>query len=1065
LVQSEKDSKTVLTISPEIVVMEQPDTLSRRKFTALSAAAAGALVSGSGRVTALTDEQTDVASRTTKVYRFLLEYVEDGFSIPTLVRFDDESGFDALDALDVSYQTRTGETVAAYAELSPENAMAVIDTEATNQMAYAPGANPFWKLGEYDGRVFPAPEASVGHISFDEARAGVGHLADAHPDRLRVVDIGTGHGFENVYEEQVEPRSTWVLELTDRTTGSFEDKEKLVFNMSVHGDERAGTEASLRLVEDMLRGEYPDSESILEEFVLVFVNPNPDGWVVDQRVYDDPVDPPDFTRVNGALRDLNREQPVTGYVNPSRVVGEPNGSSPDDTTADDVPEQAAEEVPDTLSVVRHLRSYENVEYLVDFHGMYGNNFAVLGLANGGGSLAEHADQTALLETIGSELEDRAGPVSEWEAAFEAASTDTDEQYGCSGGFLCQTPTDLFAYGTPADTIGYTASGAVDGWARQPESAGGLGATAVTTEIVFSNSVRDGMENRFIPDLTAFHVAAYQSVCRATIQHAMDTVETTVETGGRSTAYVDTKSLTRSADDLPHVDESEAAAGAVQSGSTGPPSWLSDESPDRTASKVHSDRTRYTAEGVGTETRLVVPDTAHTLDITVETGRDATTKLRSPTGEVNGGREERASAAQRRTGRSRYTVKDPEPGEWRVETKAPAGRVVDIQTTTLESVQQDSPDPEEVLGYEQRDYEVTPLAVFEQFDAAEPVTVEAVRDGALVDGKPVYDNLVVTHQDGIDEAYIDALTEYVERGGNLVLTDAGLAVATELAVPALEDITDVQDRETRFANYGFRPDERTQSHPLLTDTRLFEPSSEDGRAIFQTEAWQHTVMGYAPGEVPVRGVRGDGLTESIDAAVKTAAETVRLGTASTIQERIGVHFLGSHLPPASQANLHPFGLGDYGLTFFGYQVLCNALGYEVSVTRDGDETLSFGSVVDVTLPEPEAGDESSSEDGEQGSGDNETADGEGSSTPEDTESTAGDSDKTSAGNESAETAPDTSDDGNGTGTGTPDSADGESGTADDDGAGFGFGAGIASLGGVSYLLKQRLGGADESQDED
>lgn len=1062
LVQAERDSKTIFTVYLESVLMEQSNRLSRREFTALSAAAASALVSGNRRVSALTDEHAAVASRTTDVYEFLIEYVDEGFAVPTLVRFDDESGFDALDEQDISYRTHTGETIAAYAELSPEDAVAVIDADATSRLEYAPGANPFWKVGRYDEQVFPDPEKSVGHISLDEARAGVEHLAETHPDRLEFIDIGTGHGFENVYEGRLEARDTWALELTDQTTGSIEQKEKLVFNMSVHGDERAGTEASLRLVESMLNGDYPDSESILEEFVLVFVNPNPDGWVVDQRLYDDPVDPPDFTRVNGALRDLNREQPVTGYVNPSRAVGEPNGRSPDETAGDDVPEKAANEVPDTLSVVRHLRSYENVEYLVDFHGMYGNSFAVLGLANGGGSLAEHADQTALLERVGSELEASAGPVSEWADAFEAASSDTGDQYGCAGGFLCKTPADLFAYGTPADTIGYTASGAVDGWARQPESEGGLGATAITTEIVFSNSVRDGMENRFIPELTAFHVAAYQSVCSATIQHAMDTIETTVETGNRSTAYVDTESLTRRAADLSHV-EGEANKMVLQSGSTAPPSWLTGESRSERTTSVRTDRTRVTAEETVTETHVSVSERAHTLDIEVDSGRDATTTVRSPTGDVKQIREERARAAQRRTGSSQYTVTDPEPGEWQVETQAPTGRVVEIRTTKLEAVQQDSPDPEDVLGYEQRDYEVTPLAVFEQFEAAESVTIEEVRNGVLVDGEPVYDNLVVSHQDGVDPGYLDALREYVQRGGNLVLTDAGLGLATELDVPALETVTDVRDTETRFANYGFTPDERTQSHPLFADTKQFEPSTEDGRTILQTEAWQHTVMGYAPGEVPAHAVRGDGLTESIDPATETAAETVRLGTAPTIQDRIGVHFLGSLLPPASQRNLHPFGVGDYSLTFFGYQVLCNALGYEISITRNSDETLSFGSVVDVTFPEIDDEESPSGEDGEQESGDDESE----SSDPDDSEQSSGDGDESSGGSEDAEVDTDTPDQDTDSDDDaeSANSSEAETETADDDGAGFGFGASLASLGGLGYLLERRLANEEQSQIDD
>lgn len=1037
--------------------MEQSPSISRRRFAALSAATAGALMVPSGESRADGHAEEDglggtVDEHTTDLYGFLLERVETDYALPTLIRFENESGFDALDDLDVPYRTHTDETTAAHAELVPADAKTVAEADPTDTLEYSPGANPFWKLEAYDDRVFPEPQDSVSHIAYDEARAGLEHLQGEHPDRLNVVDIGDGHGFENVYDGSHEPRSLRALELTDGVDTSFEDREKLVFTMSVHGDERAGTEACLRFVEGILDGDHPDIESLLSEFVLVFVAANPDGWVVEERVYEDPVSPPDFIRANGAFHDLNRQQPVTGWINPRHLPAEPEGRRPDNGT-DDVPEKVAEEVPETLSLVEHLRDYETVEYVVDFHGMYGHSNAVLGLTTGGGSLEAQVEQDLLFRTVGEQLEASVGPLTDWEDTFEAATEDTDEQYGCRSEFLCQVPDELFGYGTPGDAIGYSASGAIDGWAGMPEEEGGLGATSVTTEIVHSNSVRMDMENRFMPDMTEFHVAAYQAVCRATIQFAADTIEATVETDERTTAFVASETLTRRAEELPHFGAGGSGnadgTSTLRSGTAGLPGRFGTGSGPQ-GTEIRTDRTTFTADEPTSEQTIAVSGAVHTLDIEVHPETTARTTLRDPAGNANPNRELAARARQPHTGGSRYTVTHPRPGEWTVEVRTAGDDVVEIATTSLET-RQDAPDPGETLGYQQRDYDVSPLAAFDSLGDTTfaPQSVEEVRDGALLqDDGLAYDNLVITHDEGIDEAYLDALRTYVERGGNLVLTDAGLTVASELDVEPLGSDLSVHREELFFANYGTQ-EERDTSHPLFADIREYAEESW----ITQTVPWQHQLLGYAPEEVPAYEVENGGLWDAGTVAVETEDGSARLATVPTIEDRVGIHLLGTLLPPATQENLHPFGLADHGLTLLGYQVLCNALGYEITAARNGEQVRTFGSTVDVTLPEvaetPEETD--SGTDGNTDSGtDGNTDSGTEASTDTGNE---GDANST-AGTAGTEGDPD--------GTGTAEGADDESTSADDDGAGFGMLTGLSSLGGVGYLLGRRLADSEESE---
>ncbi|ERH10626.1 MAG: hypothetical protein J07HX64_02403 [halophilic archaeon J07HX64] len=462
---------------------------SRREFTALSAATVGALLTGrSGRGV----EEAAMTDR----YEFLVGNVEAEYRIPTLVRFTDTSGFDTLAALDTEFRTHPEEPV-AHAGFTPGQAETVAGANTTEQLEYAPGSNPFWPLGDYEAGVFPDPGDSVGFVALEEAVAGLEHLAAEHPDRLRVETVGTGHGHRNRYTGEQDPQPVWVAELTENVEAA-EGRETVAFVASVHGDERAGVEASLRFVEDVLTGARPGVADRLSERRLVFICPNPDGWVADERLYEDPVDPPDFHRFNGADRDLNREQPSPGWIRPNRLPGEPRGANlVDDAPGpdEDVPDQVAEAVPETLSLVERLRSYDDVAYLVDLHGMYGHTNAVLAIETGGGTPADRADSDLLTRAIRARVQADVGPLANWSDAFEAAAADSAEQVGdpenCEPELLCEQPVELFGSGTGLDTIQYTVSGGLAGWAGAPERLGGLGATPLTLEVVFSNSLRQG----------------------------------------------------------------------------------------------------------------------------------------------------------------------------------------------------------------------------------------------------------------------------------------------------------------------------------------------------------------------------------------------------------------------------------------------------------------------------------------------------------------------------------------------------------------------------------------------
>lgn len=69
---------------------------------------------------------------------------------------------------------------------------------------------------------------------------------------------------------------------------------------------------------------------------------------------------------------------------------------------------------------------------------------------------------------------------------------------------------------------------------------------------------------------------------------------------------------------------------------------------------------------------------------------------------------------------------------------------------------------------------------------------------------------------------------------------------------------------------------------------------------------------------------------VDAGGEVAATTnekVALGSIRPDTDaKTGITILSTLLPPARQVHLHPFGMADYTISFFGLLILTNALGY-------------------------------------------------------------------------------------------------------------------------------------------
>jgi hypothetical protein len=322
-----------------------------------------------------------------------------------------------------------------------------------------------------------------------------------------------------------------------------------------------------------------------------------------------------------------------------------------------------------------------------------------------------------------------------------------------------------------------------------------------------------------------------------------------------------------------------------------------------------------------------------------------------------------------------TVSDPEQGTWRLrlDNYEEGGQPVELHTWTLAA--ESNPDPRRIEnwgdeGYEQIEYDVTPFEFFGDYEGVEKdgirrtfiedgsvdqVTVEQVKDGALSE----YDHAVLIHdyvspterisegvsdnaKDGVtegvtDPVYTDALDEFVNDGGNLVVTDAGTYVLPHLSNDLFDGSAISQEDVERHRMDVARYTDKNLEHPLFGDG--------DVRPI-QNQLWKVQPLGYqTSGEAPMDLVAEDAFTAAANDGVASVAAwrdgLVATGsvTESTDSGR-GIHFISSLLPPATQKHLHPFGLQNYTVTFLGYTVLTSALGF-VQVRRAGDTERRYG----------------------------------------------------------------------------------------------------------------------------
>ncbi|MFC6952466.1 M14 family zinc carboxypeptidase [Halorubellus litoreus] len=906
--------------------------IDRRTFLGVAAATGAALaLPGTASADVTDDSMTDLAE-------FVVNATPDDYEAALAIEFDDATSLDAFDDeygetdWDVDQDdrppkvvTRDAPSPSAHAHVTAQELAFTLDEiGGVEHVDYSPGANPFWKLDDpYADGVVPDVENARDWISHPEAGAALEHLETEHPDMVRLERIGQGPGWENSYTgERPDPNDIYVAELTNdvRDDATFQEKDKAVFITGIHGNERAGVEAGTRIIEDAVTGDAEAFTHLLDDIVIVWVYINPDGWTIRKPQYG----PHPYAgffgspfyghyRGNASLVDTNRQYPTIGWTNPAFWPAD-HGNAPDvrpgyDVGYDDV-------VPDALATVGHLREYDNVEYLCDYHMMGFADTMVLNLES---NAAYEHDGTHDLDEVNRRIDD--AMTDRW-GSPEAIASDTiragkDTIFGDPNDYV---PDELLDYGSIYDSLGYNVTGGLLGWAGQPEEFGGLGAVTVAPELAMR------AWSNWRPYIERHLETAYRLSMREFAELTAASTDATVATDGQDTAYVTTSELTRSSADLSHTDESpgngngrgqERATDVQRRHETVQPG-PGGRADVRSAGRTHS-------------LAAVVNDRGHESGVV---------QL------VNPGRQVVRTLDLGETDERSFYVPNPASGDWSVEFDGDGDVGVEFVTVDTDG---DHPDPEEAYGYSQEEYVVNPMQFFADLEpnlesgSMDGVRVHDVRVGKLLrgnSGKRRYDKVVVSHDVGRDDPrYVDELEAFVDAGGDLVLTDTGLHLLADLDVgeaAAIED-DDLQSIRVGIANLV----DRNFDHHILADIRPL-----------QFEMWKSPQVGYVPNEPdqPATVVDDDAFADAggdvagrMTGALADGSEAGGVAAGSLAAGDSEINVLGSVLPPANQRELHPFGMADYAVSFMGHTMICNALGFQQRRFVEGELVGTWGEV--------------------------------------------------------------------------------------------------------------------------
>ncbi len=158
-------------------------------------------------------------------------------------------------------------------------------------------------------------------------------------------------------------------------------------------------------------------------------------------------------------------------------------------------------------------------------------------------------------------------------------------------------------------------------------------------------------------------------------------------------------------------------------------------------------------------------------------------------------------------------------------------------------------------------------------------------------------------------YFANIKKWVEKGGNLVLTDKAIHALGDLGVVDAEAVENI----TVYQPYA---DFETFDDPMMAGLR------KNARQLVEA-----AVLGYGIGDTasPMTAVAPAAFTEAGGKVIGLTEDKVTVGHLALGAGRIQI--LGGALPTQTEDNDHRFGLRDYALTYSGLFILENALRHD------------------------------------------------------------------------------------------------------------------------------------------
>lgn len=413
------------------------------------------------------------------------------------------------------------------------------------------------------GRLFPEAMESNDFISYGEALCGLAWLQEKHPDWIKRDVVGQSVGWTALTGER-DTFDVFVVRISDYAAPTpVADRDRIVFQLSIHGNEKGGREGGLRVIEDFVRDmglakEQPHLREMLQGMELLFVFPNPDGWTheeVDYRHNDacytsetcrkgltkvgqPGLERQNFVRYNGNGVDVNREWPTVGWV---RERYTPMSE------------------PEAIGLVEYLKRETNVRYASDIHGMLNPSD---GEAPGSGcALGAVFDPTGLDPTcFDHAVEGAPGhyvltmlPAGRQEPGEMALTTSlaqrvkdvlNSDPYFAEWQAFPETPQGWWGgefndWGTVWDTLGYTDSGFTSDFYAQDQ---GLNAPGVDFEFSYNHVTFDNYYPGVAQRMNAYHVQAVRDIVRAFMEEAAAPPSFHLDAQGKRTAWIEATTL-------------------------------------------------------------------------------------------------------------------------------------------------------------------------------------------------------------------------------------------------------------------------------------------------------------------------------------------------------------------------------------------------------------------------------------------------------------------------------------------------------------------------------------------